>query len=162
VIEYQKAWPQQDTPFAAEIVFFDAQRRKSILESHVDDYCRYHSELREDLDEDALDESEGRYNTALEVFQALFADRPEFMDDDSTSCFLQCGRDKGNKYLLDRFVTWTGAMVSKYKMKDGSVRRQAFTVVELANQVEPFAKTVSTLEGENPTPSPWPLVEVVR
>lgn len=96
------------------------------------------------------------------MFQALFADRKEFADEDSTACFLNSGRDKGNNYLLDRFVTWADALVSKYKMKDGSVRRQAHTVAELADHVEPFTKTVSTLDGETPSPSPWPLVEVVR
>ena len=143
-------------------MFFDGEKRRSVLRCHVDDYFKFHSERREDLDRETLDEYENRYNTALEVFQALFADRKEFTDEHSTARFLDDGRNKGNKHLLDRIITWADALVSTYKMKDGSVRRQAYTVAELADHVEPFTKTVSTLDGEFPSPSPWPLVEVVR
>lgn len=128
----------------------------------MNDFCRYKAEPCDDLDDEAAEELESRCNTALEVFQALFGDRDEFADNLSISTFLNVAKDKGNQYLLDRLITWTDALVSKYTTKDDTVHRQAYTVAELANLVEPFTKTANTLEGETPTPSPWPLVGIVR
>lgn len=128
----------------------------------MNDFCRHKLEPRDDLDDEAVEELQSRCNTALEVFQALFGDRAEFADPLSISTFLNGATDKGNQYLLDRLITWADALVSKYTKKDGTVFRKAYTVAELTNQVEPFTKTVNTLEGETPTPSPWPLVGVVK
>lgn len=92
----------------------------------------------------------------------MFANRKEFTDEVTTASFLDEAREKGNKYLLDRLISWTDALIHKYKKQDGDVHCKAYTVAELAKQVEPFTQTVITLEGEPPRASPWPLVEIVR
>ncbi len=136
--------------------------RESVIRDHVDDYWTYEFESHDDLDEDTVQQYEERSNTALEVFQALFADREEFADEDSTEQFLSGAQDKGRQYLVDKFLIWTTSLLLSLESNENLVHCNADTVEELADDLEPFTKTVITLEGEPPVPSPWPIVEIVR
>lgn len=159
VTEYCQAWPTQKTPFAAEIEFFESKKRETVLRAHLDDYCRFYFEPREEIHNDLVEEYENQACTAFEVFQALFADHDEFSDEDSAIKLLSIARDEGKERVLAKLLAWMNELLSSLDMRDGIVDCKADSVRELADYLAPFTKTVNTLEGESPTPSSWPLAK---
>ena len=163
ITEFQQAWPTQNAPFKAEIDLFEPGQIKGILTNHYQAYYKYHFQSSKDLDQDALHELEGHATTALDAFQALFANHQEFQTEDSGREFLRRGKSVADCSIPHKLYTWVEMLVSKYGAKNGSIHLTADAAAELARTMEPFVKmNTSVIDDEEPCPSLWPIVQLVR
>jgi len=138
-------------------MLFDEAERRSIIQKHVENYYQYFVESQEGLDRSLVDHNKLHAMTALETFRALFCDRDEFHDDRCAMAFLR--RDK---QVLLKLHEWTDTLLSTLHAENGIVCRDAHTIEELSEQIEPFARTPCVLSEDSSEPAPWPLVRIVR
>lgn len=162
VTEIRKALPGQRKPFAAEILLFDEAERRSIIQKHVENYYQYFVESQEDLDRALVDNNKLHAMTALETFRALFCDRDEFLDDRCATAFLKNLKSGKDKQVLLKLHGWTDTLLSTLHAENGIVCRDAHTMEELSEQIEPFTRTPCVLNEDSSAPAPWPLVRIVR
>jgi len=149
-------------PFAAEITFFDEAVRRLILQKHLENYYRYFLESQEGLDRATMDDSKTLAMTALETFKALFCDLSEFQDDVCAKNYLSTLTSENDERILLKLYEWTDLLLCSFRADSGIVFREASTVEELADKVEPFTRTPCALEEESSVPAPWPLVQIVK
>ena len=163
ITEFHQAWPTQTTAFKAEIDLFEPEQIEAILKNHFQAYYKYHFHSKKDLDQDALHELEGHATTAFDAFQALFANHREFQTEDRAREFLGRAKSITDSSIPQKFYTWVEMLFTKYGVKDGTIHLIADTAAELARTMEPFVKmNTSIIDDEEPRPSPWPIVQLVK
>ena len=163
ITEFHQAWPTQSAPFKAEIELFEPDHIKTILANNFHAYFRHNFEHKKDLDQDALHEIEVHATTALDAFQALFADHQEFQSEDSAHKYLGRAKSISDSSIPHKLYTWVETLKSKYKTKDGIIHLVADSAAELGSKMEPFVKMITSVsDDEEPSPSPWPIVKLVR
>lgn len=165
ITEYRQAWPHQNSPFMAEIVLFLPEQIKTMLTDHFKAYFRYHMESHEELDEEALDEMEIHLTTAFDSFKAIFADRPEFQNEDTIRDFFGRSGSSDEKKIVATLVSWVEQVLLKNGAENGHIYLTADTASELTSKMEPCIKTSSAVvdsEEDSLRPSLWPMVRVVR
>lgn len=164
ITEYHQAQPSQKAPFMAEIILFEPSTVQRILEIHLGSYYRYVHGSVETMDQEAIDELNAQVSTALETFQALFANREEFSNEERTNEFLERAQSASDPKMLQRLFGWTQESISKSGAEGSIIRRSAYSPEELANETERFIKSCKHLLDENDchVPSLWPLIQTVR
>ncbi|MCJ1396569.1 hypothetical protein MMC18_009460 [Xylographa bjoerkii] len=162
VTEYQNAWPMQKKPFAAEIVFFEPTKREAFMREHFRDYYVHYCEPIDELDNDALEESEHRASTGFEAFRALFRDRAEFATDQAAILFLSSATSENDSTILDQIFSWTQQLVLAEQAASGLASYSADTAEELGGKLKRFVQTVSFPMGYDQVASLWPIVRMVR
>ena len=163
ITEYHEAQPSQKAPFMAEITLLEPPLMQRILMTQLGWYYRYVHKSGEIMDQEAIDELNDHVETATETFQALFADREEFSNEERTHEFLKQAQQSDLK-MLQIFLDWIQESTSTCGAKDGIIRRYAHAPDELARRIERFVKSCRHLLDERDchVPSLWPLVRVVR
>ncbi|KAL8735687.1 MAG: hypothetical protein Q9181_002750 [Wetmoreana brouardii] len=159
ITEYHLAAPSQKCPFQAEVVLFNQAKIRSILEGHLQDYWWGNSSSKDDLDGDALDDIRSPSGTALEVFQALFANHLEFQSAAETETFLAKVASPDNKEILDQLLEWTLDAISEWGAVKGSVYRFNEDPNSLGESLRPFIKMSVNLQPAA-HPALWPIVAV--
>ena len=164
ITKYHQARPSQNAPFTAEIAFFEPSSIQRILVTHLGWYYRYVHRPDEIIDQETMDEIKAHGETAIETFQALFADRDEFSDDERTNDFLEQTKCASDPEMLRIFSGWIQNSMSKCGAAGGIVHRSASATEELASEIEQFVKPCRHVLDENDchVPSLWPLVKKVR
>ncbi len=163
ITEYQQAWPTQTAPFKAEIELFELEQIQKILITHFQAYFKYHFQSNKGVDQDTLQELEAHATTAFEAFRALFADHREFQSEERAHEFLSRAKLMTDSIIPHKLSTWVELLMSKDGAVHGIIHLTADTAAELGRKLEPFVKMSSTLaDEEEPCPSPWPIVKLVR
>lgn len=164
ITEYHQAQPSQKTPFMAEIALFEPTYIQRTLEFHVRWYYRHVHGSVETMDQEAIDELHAHIETAIETFQALFADREEFSDEERMKEFLEQAQSASDPKMLQTLFGWVQETISRFGAEGGIIRRSAYAPEELASEIEPFIKSCKHLRDENDCqiPSLWPLIRQVR
>ncbi|KAL8690304.1 MAG: hypothetical protein Q9218_004224 [Villophora microphyllina] len=161
ITEFCQAWPYQTEAFEAHIDLFDEPQIKTILKGHLRDYWLGNLQPEDDTDLDTLKDMRLQSDTALEVFQALFADRPEFENRVNEGEFLARMQGPDDTDILNTLLEWTIHSISKSRSFDNPVIRCGDSGQSLGKSIESFVKT-SMPPGPGASPSLWPVVEVVR
>lgn len=164
ITEYHQAQPSQKAPFMAEIALFESHSVQRMLKTHLGSYYGYVHGSVETMDQEAIDELNAHVSTALETFQALFANREAFSNEQRTKEFLEQAQSPSDPNMLEKLFGWVQDSISKCGAEGGIVRRSAYAPEELASGIEQFVKSCKHLVDENDCyiPSLWPLVHVVR
>ena len=164
ITEYCQAQPSQKAPYMAEIMLFEPFGVQRILEVHLGSYYRYVHRSVEKMDQEAIDELNSHVSTALETFQALFANREEFSDEERTKEFLEQAQSASDLKLLQKLSGWIQESIAESGAVDGIIRRSASAPEELATKIERFVKSCKHLLDDNDChlPSLWPLIRGVR
>lgn len=79
-MEFVQAPQTQIEPFYVRIELFSRKEIKEILSGHLQAYYEYHCNRAEDLTGDALETTQLDADTGSNIFEALFADKEEFRD----------------------------------------------------------------------------------
>lgn len=164
ITEFQQAWPGQLTPFRAEIQLFEPEQIEGLSKEHHRAYCNHVFGDKDGFEQDLLDEMELKSKTALEVFQALFADHQIFRNETAANSFLGGSKNTTEEAdVISKLVNWTIELASKHDAQDTLIYKDAHTAADLGVIIEPFIKT-TTLSGEDdiPCPSVWPIVQIVK
>ena len=140
---------------------------KKMMREHLEAYCEYHFSRQDELSKDELETAELDAETALKVFQTLFADREEFRGQDRAQDFLRTAKDSSDFAILSDFVVWIENLISLIGGDGGIVHRSSDTTEALAFNLEAFVGNNPILEEEDgetyeASPSLWPIVKVVR
>ena len=164
ITEYRQARLSQKTPFVAEIVLYEPASVQRTLKSHFGWYYRHLHESLETMDQEAIDDLNAHVETASEIFQALFANREEFSDEERMKDFLEQAQSESDPEMLQTLFEWIQESISYFGAEDRIIRRSAYAPEELARETEPFVKSCKYLRDENDCqiPSFWPLVQRVR
>lgn len=164
ITEYHQAQPSQKTPFMAEIILFEPSSMQRILEIHLGSYYRYVHGSVETMDQEAIDELNAQVSTALETFQALFANREDFSNEERTKEFLEQAKSASDSEMLQKLFGWIQESISKCGAEGGIIRRSVYSPEELGSETERFIKSCKHLLDENDchVPSLWPLIQKVR
>ena len=135
-----------------------------MLITHLGWYYRHVHESGDAMDQEAIDELNGHVKTAIETFQALFAGREEFSDEERTHEFLKRARSATDPIMLQVLSGWIEESISKCGAVNGIIRRSAHAPDELARETERFVKSCRNLldERDGHVSSLWPLVGGVR
>ena len=164
ITEYHQAQPSQKAPFMVEITLFEPATVQHILKTHLGIYYRHIHESCENMDQEELDELNAHVETAIETFQALFANRDEFSDEGRTKEFLEQAQLASDPKVLQTLYRWIEEYISRCDAEGGIIRRSAYAPEELASEIEPFVKSCKHLRDENDyhVPSLWPLIKQVK
>ena len=164
ITEYLQAQPSQKTPFMAEIALYKQTSVLNILAIHLDWHYSYVHRSIDTMDQEAIDESEAHYDTAIETFQALFANREEFSSKERTKESLEQAQSAEDPKMLQMFSGWIQESISKSGAEGDIIRQSAYAPEELARETERFIKSCKHSLDENgcQVPSLWPLVQKIR
>lgn len=164
ITEYHQAQPSQEAPFMAEISLFEPSRVQHTLKVHLGSFYRYAHGSIEAMDQEEIDDLHAHVTTALETFQALFADREEFSNEERTKEFLEQAHSESDPKMLQQLYGWIQESISKCGAEGGIIRRTAYAPEELASETERFVTTCKHFFDENDchVPSLWPLIKAVR
>ena len=164
ITEYHQAQPAQTAPFMAEIILFEPSFVQHTLATHLGWYYRYIHRSVESMDQETTNELNARVDTATETFQALFADREEFCDEERTKEFLGQAQSPSDPKVLQTLFAWVQECISKCGAEGGVIRRSACAPEELGDEIEPFIKLCKHLRDDNDchVPSLWPLIQRVK
>ncbi|KAL9596174.1 MAG: hypothetical protein Q9179_004711 [Wetmoreana sp. 5 TL-2023] len=161
ITEYHQARPSQTTRFKAEIVLFDEAKIKSILKGHLHDCWVNNNTVKEETDPDAFEDVKNKFDTAFEVFQALFADHEEFQDRTKMSQFLEDMESSEDDGILKKLLRWTDDAISINGAVNGLIYRSGESTQSFGHNIETFVK-MGVKRGPGATPSLWPVVRFVR
>ena len=164
ITEYHQAQRSQKAPFMAEITLIESSVVQRMLQTNIASYYRYLHRSVENMDQEDIDELNGQVSTALEIFQALFANQDEFSNEERTKAFLEQAQSASDPKILRKLSGWVQESISKCGAEDGIIRRSADAPEELARETERFIKSCKHLLDENDcqVPSLWPLIQNVR
>ncbi len=164
ITEYLEAQPSQETPFMAEIVLYEPASVQRMLAFHLGSHYRYMHRSVETMDTEAIDESDAHYETPVETFQTLFANREEFSNEERAKEFLEHAQSVKDPKILHILLGWIEESIPKSDAVGGIIRRNAYAPEELAKETERYTKSCKHLLDENDchVSSLWPLVQQVR
>ena len=147
----------------AEIKFYGHDKIRTIIQHEFRAYYNYSIADISNEDQETQDGLSVCQETAVETFRSLFADRMEFRSEDAMEEFLSTATSAEDKSKVDILQKWAEGILEKYA-RDGLLCLNAYSVEELAGKVEPFTKPCSYMANDEsrPTPSLWPMVEIVR
>lgn len=150
----------------AEIKFYGVDKIRTIIQHEFRAYYNYSIANNNVEDQELQEELCASQETAVETFQALFANRDEFRDEDAMKDFFCTAKSAEDKNMLPILHKWVEGILIEHGADGGLLRLNAHTVEELAGKVGPFANTCTSTymandEGRR-TPSLWPLVEIIR
>lgn len=164
ITEYHQAQLSQKTPFMVEIALFEPAIVQRVLETHLGWYHRHLHGSISTMDQEEIDELNAHAETAIETFQALFANREEFSDEGRTKEFLEQAQSASDSKMLQTLYGWIQEYISRCDAEGGIIRRTAYAPEELISEIEPFVKSCKHLRDENDchVPSLWPLIKQVK
>ena len=148
----------------AEIKFYGDDKIRTIIQHEFQAYYNYSIADISNEDQETQDELSACQETAVETFRSLFADRMEFRSEDAIEEFLSTATSAEDKSKVDILQKWAKGIMVECGARDGLLCLNAYSVEELAGKVEPFTKPCSYMANDEsrPTPSLWPVVEIVR
>ena len=165
VQRFRKMFPGQESPFAAEVHFFNQAEIRDILKAHLDKY--YNASRKptatEDGDEDGDDESDdfNDISTVLEAFIPLFGHKMEFGDFERARNFLdRATNNEGEASMLERLMLWANEGIHNELDGETCLKLNATTAGALLSMLNQFTTTIKGVEGEGLC-QPWLLVKVV-
>ncbi|KAL9014791.1 MAG: hypothetical protein Q9173_000582 [Seirophora scorigena] len=142
VTEFGYVWPSQTSAFKAEVVLFDREKVKTILEGHLQDYTVGRFEEKDNLDVDASEDMRNPSNTAIDIFQALFANHQEFQDEADVHLYLGATQHSVDT-ILPQLIRWTEDLVSESGATDRWIHKSAQTASSLGDLVNEESKSAS-------------------
>lgn len=167
VTEYRQALETQVQPFHAEVELFNMVEIRNMIREHVQAYHEYHFNRQLELSEDELEAAELDAETALKVFQALFADQEGFRGQDGAQDFFRTAKQSSISAIVSKFVAWIENLISRVGGEGGIVHRSSDTTENLAFELETFVGTSPISKDDHgevieASPSLWPIVKIVR
>lgn len=112
------------------------------------------------MDADTLEGLRRQSDTALEVFQALFANRYEFHNQAAIEQFFGNMQSPDDTEILNQLLQWTNESIALSAV-DGLIYKNEASAEALGRSIEPFVKTIMD-RGPGAVPSLWPVVSVVQ
>ena len=161
IIEYCYSFPNQQSPYSVKIYFFDAAKRRKVLNEHLQNYVM-HQRVGQDMEEEGRSESFMTSETSFEVLSTLFNDRPEFANPTRGRAFLDKELDGPGREILGAMCQWLDELLRSYDVVEDALDLNADTPEDLAKVVEPFIKTPFIADNEPAQASPWPIVRLVK
>lgn len=170
-----KRFPEQASPFAAKVHFFDRDQIRDILRSLLVKYVRasgnnndkvkYENDDDEDDDDDAGKgeskvESFGDQRDALTAFMALFCEYEEFESMTNAQAFLKKAKTEDDEEIINTLTNWAQDVVSGCLEGNSTLSFESSTPDELLWKLQPFTYQIGGLDGEGMV-APWPLVSVI-
>lgn len=164
ITEFHQAEENQTSPFMAEILLYEVEQIEIIMLQYFKDYYRFMVEPKDNKEQDLLDEEESHSASAADAFVALFANRDEFKDENSTRAFFATAESTEDEAIVEKMMMWIIELTTTFNADSNVVRITADTANELGRKIEPFIKTCSSFQDEDDSfpSSSWPIVKLVR
>ena len=167
VTEYRQALETQVQSFRAEIEFFNMEEIGNIIREHVEACREYHLNRQPELSEDELETASNDAETALKIFQALFADQEGFEGPERAQNFVRMAVQSSISEIVSKFVAWVKDLISRVGGEGGSIHRSSDTTENLAFELDNFLGTSPIFKDDHgeivkASPSLWPVVKIVR
>ena len=176
-IEYRQAWSGQEKSFQAEVQFHQWMEIERILRNSIQQWFSWYEETNslgkqsrnarseEDIGEasvqvdDSSMESDLQATTSFDTFRELFANRPEFANDEQGKEFLARSLHFGEDFLLDNMIAWTEDLLKSVGENSLIVKKSADSVEELTETLKSF---IASANRDTGCPHPWRLISIVR
>jgi hypothetical protein len=168
VQRYQKMFPDQTSPFAAKVRFFDREGVRDTIGDLLTKYYRAANknvtdggEGEGDDDEDCASvETYGDMRDTVTAFMALFCDQVDFETDDDAHSFLKQAKSEKDPKVLDTLVDWANEMIEKRLDGKTALLIERSTTDDLLWALQPYTYQISGFEGQGLV-APWPLVSAI-
>lgn len=159
--QYESAFPNQETPFAAKIEYLNATAIRKCLSEYLESYNEYHFNLPEDINLEEKEALKEQADTALKTFRLLFCDKIEMASPTLAKAYLDRACHEPLDVAVSPFLGWCEDLLSDTlaDTRDGRIEfREAFSQESLMEKLQAF-----TTEDPNfREPSKWPLVKSIR
>ena len=167
VTEYRQALETQVQSFHAEIELFNMEEIGTIIREHVVACREYHLNRQPELSEDELEAAAHDAETALKIFQALFADQEGFEGPERAQNFVRMAVRSSISEIVSKFVAWIKNLISRVGGEGGIIYRSSDTTENLAFKLDTFVGTSPIFNNDHgeiveASPSLWPIVKIVR
>ncbi|PIA97976.1 hypothetical protein CB0940_05566 [Cercospora beticola] len=147
----------QTTLYAADVRFYDKQKRVTFLSEHIKHFTRWHLDSHGDWPEEEKQEYQQRANAALKRFRALFCDQDEFSSEGNIVKYFKEHRNVAE--TIEDLDQWCMTLLSGCQDVEGcpTLRMSSDDLEQINTDVEPYMFEQYKLEE----PELWPLVDHV-
>ena len=124
-------------------------------------YFQHTQNSQDDPDESQSDDAA----TAREIFETLFANHPEFADEESAEAFLSTAKSPNDPRVLSKLTRWCNDILDQFVSdRDLILTLGSKTIEDLVEQFIPFTRKMpyASYGGKPLLFSPWPFVRLVR
>jgi hypothetical protein len=166
VQRYQKSFPEQTSPYAAKVRFFNKEGIRNTLGDLLARYYRAEKKNAkddEDGDEDedgTTVESYGDMRDTVTAFMALFCDQLEFETEEEAHFFLKQAKSENDPKILETLVDWADNVIEKCLKGKTALMIERSTTDDLLWALQPYTYQIGGLEGQGIV-APWPLVSAI-
>ncbi|EME47884.1 hypothetical protein DOTSEDRAFT_69719 [Dothistroma septosporum NZE10] len=161
VQRFTKQFPNQDTPFAARVSFYDQEQIRTLI---ISMFIKYYRATHKDTSEDSGGDGEEEFNdirTVLDAFMSLFCDRIEFEDEASAREYLRQAESEDDAFICGDLTSWALEVAANELEGNDFIRVGGDTPDELLLNLQPYTYLLIGEEGKGQV-SPWPLVSVIE
>ena len=166
VQRYQKSFPEQRSPYAAKVRFFDREGIRNTLGDLLARY--YRAEKKNAKDDDAGDDDEdctmvesfSDMRDTVTAFMALFCDQLEFETEEDAHSFLKQAKSEDDPKILETLVDWADSVTEKCLKGETALMIERSTTDDLLWALQPYTYQIGGLEGQGII-APWPLVSAI-
>lgn len=167
VQRYQKMFPEQSSPFAAKVRFFNRDEIRNTLGDLLAKYYRAaNKEVKDEEDCDGENEdytrveSYGDMRDTITAFTALFCEHVEFATEEAAHPFLKQAKSENDRRILNTLVEWADSLVEEYLGEKTALLIENSTPDRLLWDLQPFTYQIGGPEGQGVV-APWPLVSAI-
>jgi hypothetical protein len=166
VQRYQKSFPEQTSPYAAKVRFFNKEGIRNTLGDLLARYYRAEKKNAKDDedgdgDEDGTTvESYGDMRDTVTAFMALFCDQLEFETEEEAHSFLKQAKSENDPKILETLVDWADNVIEKCLKGKTALMIERSTTDDLLWALQPYTYQIGGLEGQGIV-APWPLVSAI-
>jgi len=166
--KFSKASADQKSSFLAEVCYLNRQERNSILRNCLRssyDYLHRNDGIEDPADRTDPGEDDREWTTAMQIFTAIFADRNEFMDEQSAEEFLRQASSSTDSSMLGEMERWVQDLLDSVCTVGDITQIEANHVMELNEQLRPYISKSKAAVADTimeSSPSLWPMVSGVK
>ncbi|KAK7605646.1 hypothetical protein JOL62DRAFT_633531 [Phyllosticta paracitricarpa] len=160
--EFRFSDSQDEANFRAEIEFIPEASRKGALDNYISDFFDHQSNEFDPNDPQYKDLIKP-YSTCIEALTSMFCNHEEFQSEGAIKKYMKNFSGSMVATLNGTLSSWLNTAMKSLNLCSDTIEFNASTALELSDLIKPFlAFNKSNLQSEDPQPSLWPMVKVVR
>ncbi|KAK7519013.1 hypothetical protein IWZ03DRAFT_405753 [Phyllosticta citriasiana] len=160
--EFRFSDSQDEASFRAEIEFIPEASRKGALDNYISDFFDHQSNEYDPNDPQYKDLIKP-YSTCIEALTSMFCNHEEFQSEGAIKKYMKKFSGSMVATLNGTLSSWLNTAMKSLNFCSDTIDFNASTALELSDLIRPFlAFKKSNLQSEDPQPSLWPMVKVVR
>jgi hypothetical protein len=163
VQEYKSLWRISQYPYLAQVEFIDRRQRENLMKDCLKQCYNTLVATSEEMEDiDILLGYKSQAMTSLEILKLLFCNRKEFNSKEAALVFLRTAQSEDDPDILRVLNEWTNELLEAYDITSDCIETEGASIDDISRGTMIFTNTVEFDDFEDPIPSLWPLVKVVR